>query len=143
MIRTLATALFLLATVLVHGQTRVKLTNITINEKDQVRTGEDAMAYLVKAEGNDRVVLYDQNGTTLKTQVRVRTHDSNRSSLKEGAVYLTFELRLSVDGKEDRRTVQKVFYAEQERKTTITEKYTFKQGIDMRVITVKFDATLE
>ena len=48
-----------------------------------------------------------------------------------------------MDGKEDRRTVQKVFYAEQERKTTITEKYTFKQGIDMRVITVKFDATLE
>jgi len=63
--------------------------------------------------------------------------------VKESAVYATFEIRMKVNGKGDRRTVQKVFYGEQERRTTITEKFTFKDGINVRVITVSFEGQLE
>ena len=105
--------------------------------------GQDAVAEIVGSEGDDRLVLMDQDGVWVKTQVRVRTHNSNRSSVKESAVYATFELRLKVDGKGDRRTIQKVFYGEDERKTTISEKFTVKTGINVRIITVEFTGYLE
>lgn len=143
MTRFLLTAALLAAVAVAQAQTQFKFTNVTISEKGNVRNGIDATAQVVGSEGDDRVTLFDQDGIKLRTQARIRTHDSNRSSVKEGAVYVTFEIRLTVDGKEDRRTVQKVFYGDQERKTTVTEKYTIKRGIDVRVITVKFDGSLE
>lgn len=141
--RSLFTAALVVLAALVQAQTQFKFSNVTISEKGNVRNGIDAVAQVVGSEGDDRVTLFDQDGIKLRTQARIRTHDSNRSSVKEGAVYVTFEIRLTVDGKEDRRTVQKVFYGDQERKTTVTEKYTIKRGIDVRVITVKFDGALE
>lgn len=143
MTRSFLTAAMVTVAALAQAQTQFKFTNVTITEKGNVRNGIDAVAQVVGSEGDDRVTLYDQDGIKLRTQARIRTHDSNRSSVKESAVYVTFEIRLTVDGKEDRRTVQKVFYGDQERKTTVTEKYTIKRGIDVRVITVKFDGTLE
>lgn len=126
-----------------QAQTQLRITNVTVTEKGNVLTGQDAVAQVRGAEGDDRVTLFDRDGIRVRTQARIRTHSSNRSSVKESAVYVTFELRLNLDGKEDRRTVQKVFYGEQERTTRVTEKYTMKRGIDVRVITVSFDATLE
>ncbi|MCW5899039.1 MAG: hypothetical protein KIT10_07190 [Flavobacteriales bacterium] len=139
-------ALFLIlafAASALQAQTQLRITNVTVTEKGNVLTGQDAVAQVRGAEGDDRVTLFDRDGIRVRTQARIRTHSSNRSSVKESAVYVTFELRLNMDGKEDRRTVQKVFYGEQERTTRVTEKYTMKRGIDVRVITVSFDATLE
>ncbi len=126
-----------------HAQTRFRVTNVKVTEKDRTITGNDAVADIRGSEGDDRLVLLDQDGLWVKTQVRIRTHNSNRSSVKEGAVYATFEVRMKVNGKGDRRTVQKVFYAEQERRATITEKFTFKDGINVRVFTVSFEGQLE
>lgn len=119
------------------------VSNVTITEKGKVLQGRDVSAEVVGSEGDDRLVMYDQDGVKVKTQVRIRTHNSNRSSIKESAVYATFELRLSVDGKGDRRTIQKVFYGEDVRKTHISEKFTMKTGINVRIITVEFDGVLE
>jgi hypothetical protein len=128
---------------LASAQTRFRVTDVTVTEKGNVIKGQDAVAEIVGSEGDDRLVLMDQDGVWVKTQVRVRTHNSNRSSVKESAVYATFELRLKVDGKGDRRTIQKVFYGEDERKTTISEKFTVKTGINVRIITVEFTGYLE
>lgn len=143
MTRAITATLLVLAATLSQAQTRFRVTDVTVTEKGNVIKGNDAVAEIVGSEGDDRLVLLDQNGVWVKTQVRVRTHNSNRSSVKESAVYATFELRLKVDGKGDRRTIQKVFYGEQERKTTIKEKFTVKRGIDVRVITVEFTGILE
>lgn len=141
--RSVLVSLLLLCASLLQAQTLFRVTNVKITEKGNTIAGNDAVAEIVGSEGDDRLVLMDKDGIWVKTQVRVRTHNSNRSSVKEGAVYATFELRLKMDGKNDRRTIQKVFYGEQERKTTITEKFTVKHGIDVRVITVSFDGALE
>lgn len=126
-----------------RAQTIFRISNVTITEKDQVIHGRDVHAEIVGSEGDDRLVMFDQNGVRVKAQCRIRTHDSRRSSVKDGAVYATFEIRLNVDGQKDHREVRKVFYGEQERKTRITEKFTIKRGIDVRVITVAFDGSLE
>lgn len=143
MARLLLTAILAISLASAHAQTRFRVTDVTITEKGNVIKGNDGVAEIVGSEGDDRLVLIDQEGLWAKTQVRIHTHNSNRSSVKESAVYATFEIRLKVDGKGDRRTVQKVFYGEQERKTTISEKFTVKRGIDVRVITVQFTGFLE
>ena len=74
---------------------------------------------------------------------RIHTHNSARSSVKDGAVYVTFVIHLKVDGKKDQREVKKTFYGEQERKTHFKEKFTIKKGINVRVITVEFDGMLD
>jgi hypothetical protein len=141
--RLLLAAALAVACFAAQAQTQFRFTDVTISEKDRVLKGQEAVAQVVGAEGADRVTLYDQDGIKLKSQVRIHTQGSNRSSVKDGAVYATFEIRLTVDGKEDRRTVQKAFYGEQERRTTITEKFTVKRGIDVRVVTVRFSGSLE
>lgn len=143
MIRNLLLVVLLPLFSTAQAQTVFRVTNVQITEKDQVRTGTGATAMVKGSEGDDRIVIFDQDGLEVKTQVRLRTHDSNRSSVKESAVYATFELNLKVDGKNDRRELRKVFYADQERKTHIKEKFTIKRGIDVRVITVEFDGSLE
>ncbi len=126
-----------------QAQTMFHVSNVTVTEKGEVRKGSDVSAEVKGSEGDDRLVMFDQDGLRVKAQVRIRTHDSNRSSVKESAVYATFEIRLKVDGEDDRRTIQKVFYADQERKTHIKEKFTIKKGINVRVITVEFDGHLD
>lgn len=127
----------------VQAQTMFHVSNVTITEKGEARKGRDVSAEVKGSEGDDRLVMFDQDGIRVKAQVRIRTHDSNRSSVKESAVYATFEIRLKVDGEDDRRTIQKVFYGEQERKTHISEKFPIKKGINVRVITVEFDGRLD
>ena len=126
-----------------QAQTMFRVTNVSVTEKGVAKPGRDVSAEVKGSEGDDRLVMYDQDGLRVKAQVRIRTHDSNRSSIKESAVYATFEIRLKVDGEDDRRTIQKVFYGEDARKTHLQEKFTIKKGINVRVITVEFDGSLE
>jgi len=89
------------------------------------------------------LVMYDQDGIRAKAQVRIHTHNSRRSSVKDGAVYVTFVIHLKVDGDNDKREVKKTFYGDQERITHFKEKFTIKKGINVRVITVEFDGKLD
>lgn len=142
MFRLLIAGLLATITTLTQAQTLVKFTNITITENDQVLQGADVSAEMPKGEGTDRVVLYAGQNITADTWVKVNTHNVRRSSLKDGAVNMMFEVDLVVDGKKDNRRVERIFYAGQERKARISEKFTIKRGLDVRVITVSYDAEI-
>ncbi|MBK7943856.1 MAG: hypothetical protein IPJ85_00475 [Flavobacteriales bacterium] len=141
--RFLISAGFALAALFTQGQTMFHISNVTISEKDNVRRGQDVSAQVVGSEGQDRLVMFDQDGMRAKAQVRIHTHNSRRSSVKDGAVYVTFVIHLKVDGDNDKREVKKTFYGDQERITHFKEKFTIKKGINVRVITVEFDGKLE
>ncbi len=136
------TALFTMGTT-ATAQTMFHVSNVTITEKDQVRRGQDVSAEVVGSEGEDRLVMFDQDGLRVKAQARIHTHNSTRSSVKDGAVYITFVIHLKVDGDKDKREVKKTFYGEDVRKTHFKEKFTIKKGINVRVITVEFDGMLD
>jgi hypothetical protein len=134
-------SLFILALAfssLAGAQTLVKISDLTLSEKEDVRRGTDLTAQLPEAEGVARVMLYADQHITAQAKVKVSTHNVRRSSVKDGAVNLIFDVELVVDGIRDKRRVERIFYAEQERKATIEEKFTIKQGIDMRVVTLAF-----
>ena len=142
MFRLLIAGLLATMTFFTQAQTLVKITNVTITEQDQVLQGAEVTAEMPKGEGTDRVVLYAGQNITADTWIKVNTHNVRRSSVKDGAVNMMFEVDLVVDGKKDNRRVERIFYAGQERKTRISEKFTIKRGLDVRVITVSYDAEI-
>lgn len=143
MIRQLLTTACVAAAFAVQAQTMFHITNMTLTEKGNVRKGQDVSAQVVGSEGEDRLVMFDQDGIRVKAQARIHTHNSRRSSVKDGSVYVTFVIHLKMDGQKDKREVQKVFAAEQERVTHFKEKFTIKEGINVRVVTVEFDGRLD
>ncbi|MBK7382937.1 MAG: hypothetical protein IPI81_06305 [Flavobacteriales bacterium] len=142
MIRTISAFVLATSTLVATAQTQFNITNVTVTEKGVVKTGSDVSAEVVGSEGEDRLVMFDQDGLRVKAQARIHTHNSARSSIKDGAVYVTFVIHMKVDGDKDKREVQKTFYGEQERRTHFKEKFTIKKGINVRVITVEFDGVL-
>jgi hypothetical protein len=142
MIRVLFTGLLAMITIFTQAQTLVKITNVTISENEQVLQGADVTAEMPKGEGSDRIILYAGQNLTADTWIKVNTHNVRRSSNKDGAVNMMFEIDLVVNGKKDNRRVERIFYAGQERKTRISERFTIKRGLDMRVITVSYDVEI-
>ena len=126
-----------------NAQTIYKISNVTITEKDQVHNGMDVSAMIKGAEGSDRVVVFAGQSITLESRVKVSTQNVKRSSLRSSAVNAIFEIALKVDGQKDDRRVEKIYYMDQERKSHFKEKFVFKTGNQVRVITVEFDGSLE
>lgn len=142
--RSITLLLLLFTLTFSQAQTRVRITNLTITEKEVATPGAEASAQLNGAEGSERVVLFSDGAFSLRTWFKVSTHKSPRSSLKDSAVNLIMELDLLENGKKkDNRRVEKIFYMDQSRTTTFNEKFVIKKGIDVRTIQVKFDATIE
>lgn len=126
-----------------HAQTLYRITNVTITEQDQVVQGMDATAEIKGAEGSDHVVIYAGQNMELRSKVKVTTQNVRRSSLKSSAVNAIFEIDLKVDGKKDNRRVEKIYYMDQDRGSSFKEKFVFKNGNKVRVITVAFEGRLE
>jgi hypothetical protein len=141
--RLLTTLLSIFIVLLSFGQTRFVITNVTLSEKGEVLRGVDAVAQMKSAEGSDEVVIFHDDRFTVLTKVKVKTYNVKRSSVKSGAVYVTFEVDLTTAGKKDNRRVEKVFYAGDERSAHIKESFTIKEGIDVRTIVLEYDGRIE
>lgn len=141
--RILSTALFTVLAATGFSQTLFRITNVVVTEKETVRKGSDVTAEIRGAEGTDHVVVFTDQGIIAKARVKVSTANVRRSSIKDSAVNAIFEINLIVDGEKDNRRIEKIFYGEQVRTTHFKEKFTFKRGITVRVITVEFDGSLE
>lgn len=136
----------LLAALLSGGltaQTLYHITGITITENEQVVHGQDVTAEIRGAEGSDRVVIYSGPDMELRSKVKVTTQNVRRSSLKSSAVNAIFEIDLKVDGRKDNRRVEKIYYMDQDRTSSFQERFVFKNGNKVRVITVAFQGRLE
>lgn len=145
--RTLLSAAALCAITLLNAQTRVKISNVSITEKDRSSQGMevtlDPSGQLNKAEGADRAVIFNEGDVQVKLWCKISTHNSKRSSLKDSAVNMIYEIDMKAGKDKDNKRLEKIFYLDQSRTTTITQKFTFKEGITMRLITLKFDAEIQ
>lgn len=144
--RAILSALTFLGATLLIAQTSVKISNVTLTEKEQTTQGLevtlDPKGQLNDAEGADRSLIYEQGDTRVKLWCKVSTHDSRRSSLKDSAVNMIFEIDMKAGNDKDNKRIEKIFYLDQSRKTTVNQKFNFKHGITMRVITLQFDAEI-
>lgn len=143
MIRNLLPLLLAILANVALAQTQLRISNISITEKDDVRQGTDVSASLRGAEGKRPIQLYADQEYALSGSFKVVSHNVRRQSAKQGAVYLTMNMVLKVDGKSNKRVIQKTFYADQDRSTQFEESFLVKRGIDVRKITVRFDGRIE
>lgn len=141
--RILLPLLLALLSTLAVAQTQLRLTNITIAEKDDVRRGSDVTASLRGAQGKKPVQIFADQRYELSGSFKVKTHNVRRQSAKQGAVYLTMKMNFKVDGKRNKRVVQKTFYAEQDRTARFEESFLIKRGIDVRKVNVTFDGRID
>jgi hypothetical protein len=143
MIRFFTTTLLVACATLAMAQTQLHISNLTVTEKDDVRRGTDVTASLNRAQGKKGLVIFADQQYAVEGTFKVKTHNVRRQSAKQGAVYLTMNMRLKVDGKRHKRLVQKTFYAEQDRTASFSEAFLIKRGIDVRKITVAFDGRIQ
>lgn len=143
MLRHLAFSLALAASTALMAQTQIVITNVKAVEKDNTVTGQDVTIQLDKAEGSDRAVILASGDLQAKVRAKVNTHNSARSSLKDSAVNLIFEIDLKAGKDKDNKRVEKIFYLDQSRTTTVTQRFNFKSGITMRGITLSFDCEIK
>lgn len=143
MIRILTAAIMALSSTFAIAQTQLRVSELSISEQGSSVQGRDITASLNGAQGKKSVVLYADQRYTLEGSFKVKTHNVNRQSAKQGAVYLTMNLNLSTDGKKHKRIIQKTFYAEQERSAQFKEEFLIKRGIDVRKIRVSFTGSIE
>ena len=141
--RSIHALLFTLCAIGSMAQTQLQIRNVTITERDVVRPGPDVSVSLAGAEGSKSIVLFADQNYSVEGRFKVVTHNVRRSSVKQGAVYLKMTLHLRAYGKKNKRIVQKTFYAEDDRSASFTEAFTIKHGIDVRKITLAFDARIE
>jgi hypothetical protein len=125
------------------AQTQVVVSHVQLIEKESMRPGSDVTIQLSKDEGSERQVIYAEGDITAKTWVKVSTHNVRRSSLKDSAVNLIFEIDLVVGKDKDNKRVEKIFYLDQSRTGKVSQRFTFKDGIRVRVITLAFDVELK
>lgn len=143
MLKTLSTFLLAGFASLAMAQTQLRITDLTITEREDIRRGGEVTASLRGTQGKRPVLLYADQRFTLDGKFKVKTHNVRRQSVKQGAVYLTMNMRLKVDGKRNKRISQKTFYAEQDRSATFKEDFLIKRGIDVRKISVAFVGAIE
>lgn len=125
------------------AQTRIAISNVTLTEKENVTNGSNTTLELKKAEGSERQVIYAGGDTEVKLWAKVSTHNVRRSSLKDSAVNVIFEIDMKAGRDKDNKRVEKIFYLDQSRTSTVTQRFNFKDGITMRGITLKFDVEIQ
>ncbi|MFT3886268.1 MAG: hypothetical protein QM724_12840 [Flavobacteriales bacterium] len=143
MARTLLLALALTAAFGVSAQARIIITHVRAVEKGDTTAGRDVTLQLNKAEGAERAVILGPGGLEAKLWAKVSTHNSRRSSLKDSAVDLIFEIDLKAGKDKDNKRVEKIFYLDQARTATMSQRFNFKDGITMRGITLSFDCEIQ
>lgn len=143
MTRYFATAILALSASFAIAQTQLRISDLSITEKGNTVHGADVTASLNGAQGKKSVVLYADQKYTVDGSFKVKTHNVRRQSAKQGAVYLTMNMTLKVDGKRNKRVVQKTFYAEQDRSSKFEEEFLIKRGIGVRKIKVSFTGSID
>ena len=125
------------------AQTRIIFSEVRAMEPQDSLHGNDVTIQLNRAEGKDNTLLLAAGDVNVKVRAKVKTHSSPRSSLKDSAVNLTLDLFTQAGNRKDKKRVEKIFYLDQSRSGTVTQRFNFKNGLDMRPLTLSFKVTIE
>ena len=125
------------------AQTKIDFSDVRALDRNDSLHGTDATIQLNKAEGSDNAVLMTAGDVIVKVTAKVTTHKSPRSSLKDSAVNLDLDITMKAGKEKDTKHVEKIFYMDQKRRGTVTQRFNFKNGINMRTITLTFNVSIE
>lgn len=125
------------------AQTKIVFSEVRALDRQDSLHGNDVTIQLNHAEGKDNTVILTAGDVNVKVRAKVKTHSSPRSSLKDSAVNLTLDLSVQAGKGQDNKRVEKIFYLDQSRSGIVTQRFNFKNGLDMRSITLSFKVSIE
>jgi len=127
----------------ISAQTKVSITQVQAVDGQHTLQGNDAVIQLAGAEGAGNTAILSSGDVSATVHAKVSSHNVRRSSLKDSAVNLILEINLKAGKDKDNKRVEKIFYMDQARTATVSQKFNFKQGITMRPITLTFNIAIE
>ena len=126
-----------------QAQTKINITAVQAQDGDKQVQGTDAVIELNHAEGSGNAFILNAGDLVVKLGAKVTTQNVKRSSLKDSAVNLVMDISMKAGRDKDSKHVEKIFYMDQKRSATVTQRFNFKQGINMRTITLSFSVAVE
>lgn len=141
--RLLLLSVLVPACLIATAQTKVTITAVQAVDGQNTVQGTDASIELARAEGSGGTPILSAGDLTAKVQAKVSSHNVRRSSVKDSAVNLIMEISMQAGKDKDSKRVEKIFYMDQARTSTVTQKFNFKHGITMRTITLSFNVAVE
>ncbi len=125
------------------AQTKITISEVrAVDRQDTVR-GTDATIQLNGAEGSGNAYILNAGELVVKLGAKVSTHNVARSSMKDSAVNLIMEIAMKAGRDKDNKRVEKIFYMDQSRTGTVAQRFTFKQGLNVRTISLSFNVAVE
>lgn len=141
--RLLLLSVLVPACLIATAQTKVTITAVQAVDGQNTMQGTDASIELARAEGSCGTPILSAGDLTAKVRAKVSSHNVRRSSVKDSAVNLIMEISMKAGKDKDSKRVEKIFYMDQARTSTVTQKFNFKHGITMRTITLSFNVAVE
>ncbi len=125
------------------AQTKVLFSQVQAMDRQDSLRGTDATIQLTGTEGSGSAMLVQHGDIAVKVGAKVSTHNVARSSVKDSAVNLILDIAMKAGRDKDSKRVEKIFYMDQKRSGTVSQRFTFKQGLDVRTITLTFNVAVE
>lgn len=125
------------------AQTKIDFSDVRALDGNDSLRGTNATIQLNGPAGSDNALLMNSGDVIVKVIAKVATSNSPHGSSKDPAVNLDLDITMKAGREKDTKHVQKVFSMDQQRSGTVTQSFSFKNGVDMRTITITFNVAIE
>jgi len=132
--------IFLIKPLQAQDNLKLQLSGITMILPGQDFTFPDMEVLIMENKSTPSTVIAKKDEITISVSYKIQRMHSRISQHKDSGVRLKMEYTCIKSGKKKKLPVERMFYLNNERKFTESQKFFFKNGISNTVIEVKYNA---
>jgi hypothetical protein len=115
---------------------------VIIAKKDTV-LGNNTQVILKNNSSKEEITLFSSNNLTIKATYKVYTNSGvRRSNLKKSAVNVEVNYTFIHKGKKNKVKTERIFYLDDDKKFEEEQTAIFKEGINNKLIKIKYECVL-
>jgi hypothetical protein len=119
--------------------TKMHIRNVLVDFKSgESKKGNDIDLLLIDKENNKDNILYNDPKLNIIAKYKIQSYNSKRSSTKSTGVKVTITYYSNYGEEKDKRTFEKVFYLDQDRKIDVKEVFVYKNGLQPITLTLTY-----
>lgn len=122
----------------------ILVNNLTIQYGKQTPISASSKQVMLKNNSSkEEIELYNGPDLIIMASYKLSTNDGvRRSNLKKSAVNVIVNYKFIYKGKKNKVKTERIFYLDDERKFEEEQTAVFKEGINNKLITIKYICTL-
>lgn len=115
---------------------------IIIAKKDTIQ-GNNTQVILKNKSSKEEVILFNNSNLKITATYKVYTNEGvRRSNLKKSAVNVEVNYTFFYNGKKNKIKTERIFYLDDDRKFEEEQMAVFKEGINNKLIQIKYECVL-